>query len=1269
MAEITSFGKKVLDTELTDRAKRTAEQQVTDFSDGPARDAHIAKFGTQEAQAEELRARPPAPSTAELMQQRVKRNADRTQRLVETSALLDEVREAEEAASEQRGHIADMGVGLARVPSGFFGELFEGLAEIDEWTLRTFGGLDFNPFDDNGWGYVSPATLRAREALGGSVEGSSPFRVPQTGFDLITDLLPKPERFSGEFVEVGGKFIAGFLPANRAVQALKFVTGGGKLVKTGAAIVAGGAADFAAFDGHEARLSDMIQASAEEGGMPDLSNAITAYLASDPNDTELEGRLKNVIEGGVLGAFGDAVFRGIKVLYHARQERIIMQVAKAVDEADLSPHVKTDLDAKKAAELKEKDAAIEDAKTPDDPDVKSAEDLATTKNAATSEEALTLRRADIKSRVTKHMELNPDSIVAFKKAVQDGDEGEALKLLTDFNEDSIDWSKIENADDIKQVLLATEEVFADLITEAKGGVQSNARTRILADMVNATGSEVGNLYRDVRGSHGLAARFYASMRTMMASAAEVKRAIHEARNSPQSAQLDANAVRAIQMHAAIQAEVKGAQTEIARAMQAFSMIKESAANNFKEFDEIFRETGKGGRRKWEKEMDKFLATNVGLKEINKLTNMTAWDKGAAMFIEYTINAMLSSPKTHVVNFVSNVLNTVLYTLDRGLGGSWRYLRHGDRAALREAKIDLYTKFGHAGTSWRLAKQAWREGAPVVDQRQRIEFRTRQAISIEGRSADISVKGAKDLPELGQKFFARKREVVKDAHGNVTDVVEFNVYQRVINTIGRFIRAPGRALITGDEFFKAVNREAEIQVQSFRQADGEAIDAGMSYGSKKYEAYVEKRVKKLSNEGIVDAENLEIQSMATDKARKATFQESPQTKLGSAAEQLVNSNRWVKLIFAPFFRTPMNILRQGTLDRTPLSFLMDASKEIMENGHPRAKAELQARAASGVGAMAAFYMLTSSGEDGSKGFEIVGKLPRQGSARHANVKDYSIRFGDRWFQFNRLEPFGMWLGMVADMRTHTKYHAEDDDGLAYTLGAGVIASYMNNVGGKTFMKSISDFQDLLEGTSEGSKSSILRAVNRMVAGEFGKLVPAFVKGINQATHSPDEAFAKEAWDFLDIMSARSHAMADDIALRFDALGQPVPEDIGWSALINPFTVSEDRLDDPVYKEFFDTGFDLRSMPKSLGGGAYQLNSEEYSKLNGFMAKTGTYEALHALVTSPEWGNFNINLRKMLMKKLITEGRQTALLLLIGDGDMAIKFSQAKVDVALLITDFE
>jgi len=81
------------------------------------------------------------------------------------------------------------------------------------------------------------------------------------------------------------------------------------------AALAGAITDFAVFDGHEARLSNLIQQ------FPQLANPVTEFLAADESDTEIEGRLKAMIEGIGVGAVVDTFilslkhFRGYK---HAR---------------------------------------------------------------------------------------------------------------------------------------------------------------------------------------------------------------------------------------------------------------------------------------------------------------------------------------------------------------------------------------------------------------------------------------------------------------------------------------------------------------------------------------------------------------------------------------------------------------------------------------------------------------------------------------------------------------------------------------------------------------------------------------------------------------------------------------------------------------------------------------------------------------------------------------------------------------------------------------
>ena len=92
----------------------------------------------------------------------------------------------------------------------------------------------------------------------------------------------------------------------------KFLKGAGlagtSLKGTSRALVGGAVADLTVFDPNEGRLSDMLI----EFDSPVLNNAVTQYLATDKNDGEMEGRLKNVLEGFGLGGITESIFYGIK---------------------------------------------------------------------------------------------------------------------------------------------------------------------------------------------------------------------------------------------------------------------------------------------------------------------------------------------------------------------------------------------------------------------------------------------------------------------------------------------------------------------------------------------------------------------------------------------------------------------------------------------------------------------------------------------------------------------------------------------------------------------------------------------------------------------------------------------------------------------------------------------------------------------------------------------------------------------------------------------
>ena len=77
--------------------------------------------------------------------------------------------------------------------------------------------------------------------------------------------------------------------------------------------IQGAVADMAAFDGHEERLSNLVEQ------VPALKNPVTDYLAAKESDSQLKGRVKNALEGLGLGVFTEAVVKGVKAVKSARR--------------------------------------------------------------------------------------------------------------------------------------------------------------------------------------------------------------------------------------------------------------------------------------------------------------------------------------------------------------------------------------------------------------------------------------------------------------------------------------------------------------------------------------------------------------------------------------------------------------------------------------------------------------------------------------------------------------------------------------------------------------------------------------------------------------------------------------------------------------------------------------------------------------------------------------------------------------------------------------
>ena len=254
-------------------------------------------------------------------------------------------------------------------PQGIVNAIEEQGDFIDE-NIVSLGGLEFGDkdgkltFKDFIPKYISPSKWKSEEY-------SKKRQLP---------VFHKPETLAGNMTEGISRFITGFAgPA-------KFLKGaglGGTAVKsTLRGLGAGAVADLTVFDPNEGRLSDMLV----EFNSPVLNNAVTQYLATDENDTEMAGRLKNVLEGMALGGIGESIFLGIRGFKKMKQTKDLKKRAKIQEETS-----KTIQDTQKGKKTKR----VRKAKLDDNPaiDTKQAmQIIKTTKETAKKDSELWIKK-------------------------------------------------------------------------------------------------------------------------------------------------------------------------------------------------------------------------------------------------------------------------------------------------------------------------------------------------------------------------------------------------------------------------------------------------------------------------------------------------------------------------------------------------------------------------------------------------------------------------------------------------------------------------------------------------------------------------------------------------------------------------------------------------------------------------------------------------------------------------------------------------------------
>lgn len=910
----------------------------------------------------------------------------------------------------------------------------------------------------------------------------------------------QPETTTGALARGISQFMVGFIPA---VKGLKYAGVTSGITRS---LIAGAAADATVFDPYAGRLADLANQ------YPDLQGPLTDYLATDINDSEAEARFKNALEGLALGGMVEGFVKAarmikgrqtIKGLADDTGQKPSELIDETIDDAKLDDG--TGAESRAMVELRTKQEEVEGEFIP-------FEDLAAQENVGFVLPEFKSGRGDAKPEAAENINL----------------------------------SNLNTTEEVDALINRVAETDAPIINEARRQKVLNEDLPKLADDLGMT---VDDLLSRPKGAAFNAEQILASRKILVASGENLVRMAKKA-NSVDGTEMDLALMRrAMTQHRAIQAQVSGMTAEAGRALQQFRVVAESSRLQEKAIKDIL--TANGGdalnRKMAQMLSDLDDPAKVG-KFVSKASDATTLDK----LYEVWINGLLSSPATHIVNIVSNIMTAGFSVSERkvaSLIGGGRNIPRG------EAEAQLAGMVAGARDGMRLGWNALKTGEPT-DPLQKMEVENHRAITGE---------------QLGLSGTA----------GRFADYA------------GEVVRVPGRLLTAADEFFKAVGYRMELHAQAYRQAFNEGLDGDAAAA----------RVME-----IIDNPPENIKMAATDAARYQTFTNRlPEAKMSWVAEvgQLAEKARhapasgpYVRVI-VPFVRTPTNIMSY-LLERTPLAYTSQAVRDDIAAGGARRDLAL-GKIVTGSMVMAVTAELAMAGQ-------ITGAGPTHPKMRNilreTGWQPYSIKVGDTYYAYNRLDPIGGLLGLAADM---TEIMGQTTEAEASEVALAAVLSITQNMASKTYLSGVFDFVEAFFGAStdpEASNWKLNNWLNRL----GGSMVPSFVAAIERQV-SPE---ISATYDMIDRIKSRIPGMSAGLPPRRNIFGEVIVPSGGLGPdIISPIYTNETK-DNPVADEMVRQQVPI-GMPRRTVNGV-ELDAEQYDQYVLYYAGEGLGKGIPKLKTA-------------------------------------------------------
>ncbi len=684
----------------------------------------------------------------------------------------------------------------------------------------------------------------------------------------------------------------------------------------------------------------------------------------------------------------------------------------------------------------------------------------------------------------------------------------------------INFARIEGPDDIKRLMneMVNRPELKVSIEAERRGTRSNAETLKSAQDIDGFESLMQRRTGDAFNAEQIVAGRKVYYDTTDKLLEAAKRAA-----APNAGDIDQfNFRKMVATHHAVQKEFMGIRAEAGRALQAWSIpLGGSGQQNAQAVSGLLNEFGGGEASKDLAARLVELGGQLNTAQINAITQKAAGARTLDAVAEAWTLGLLTNPQTHVVNLTSNVLTSLQLGTERLI-----------MAGMQDTPV------------------TWREGGEFflsLVQEQRLAFKNMAQAFRTGETGFGT--GKIDLP--------RERRTARDI---LDPEGKAGILSKALDGYGAILsKYAGGALAAADEYSKTLLFRAQLRSLAVRRGAAQGLEGDA--------------LAKFVGD-IVENPPPGLRGDANDFAQYGTFtRELGQG--GQKIQQLIA--KWPMLRFvAPFVRTPGNIFKFA-FERTPLAPLSSAVRaDIAAGGVRRASALSRIGMGSSVMALGADMALQG---------KLTGAGPRDPEVRAAlkrtGWQPYSIKVGETWYSYARLDPVATLLGMSADigeiLSNYETYDIQSQTDVDQLVTAAAIAAG-NQLVGKTFMRGFADITEALSDPVRYGEGWLQRYA--------GSIVPAGSAALERAA-SPEQEYVFSA---LDAMRARIPGVSNAVPKKRNVWGEeikyfyPNEKDVAGAtaervlSIFNPVYYSAEK-DAPLDRWMLKNGFSL-DMPDKV-----------------------------------------------------------------------------------------